>query len=151
MIAIMDHYHQKGFFMVFSSWRQLVVALLVFVPLVVFAEGDAQPLQSDWMQLVKGYRDKATGVEMKEVENGETADSRTITLSIPKSSINNPADIEEVVVYGRRPEKPEPLDITYEWLDDYDNDNYGLVIRLGKNSNWPIRLYIDSSPGFINN
>jgi len=151
MIAIMDHYHQKGFFMVFSSWRQLVVALLVSVPLVVFAEGDAQPLQSDWMQLVKGYRDKATGVEMKEVENGETADSRTITLSIPKSSVNNPADIEEVVVYGRRPEKPEPLDITYEWLDDYDNDNYGLVIRLGKNSNWPIRLYIDSSPGFINN
>jgi hypothetical protein len=147
----MDHYHQKGFYMVFSSWRQLVVALLVSVPLVVFAEGDAQPLQSDWMQLVKGYRDKATGVEMKEVENGETADSRTITLSIPKSSINNPADIEEVVVYGRRPEKPEPLDITYEWLDDYDNDNYGLVIRLGKNSNWPIRLYIDSSPGFINN
>jgi hypothetical protein len=123
----------------------------VSLPLVVFAEGDAQPLQSDWMQLVKGYRDKATGVEMKEVENGETADSRTITLSIPKSSINNPADIEEVVVYGRRPEKPEPLDITYEWLDDYDNDNYGLVIRLGKNSNWPIRLYIDSSPGFINN
>lgn len=151
MIAIMDHYHQKGFFMGFSSWRHTVVALLVSIPLAVLAEGDTQPLESGWMQLVKGYRDKATGVEMKEVENGETADSRTITLSIPKSSINNPADIEEVVVYGRRPEKPEPLDITYEWLDDYDNDNYGLVIRLGKNSNWPIRLYIDSSPGFINN
>ena len=72
-------------------------------------------------------------------------------LSIPKSSINKPSEIEEVVVYGRRPEKPEPLDITYEWLDDYDNDNYGLVIRLGKDSNWPIRLYIDSSPGYIHN
>ena len=50
---------------------------------------------------------------------------------------------------GRKPEKPEPLDISYEWLDDYDNDNYGLVIRLGKNSRWPIRLYLNSSPGFI--
>jgi hypothetical protein len=151
MIAIMDHYYQKGFFMGFSFWRHTVFALLVSIPLAVLAEGDAQPLESGWMNLVKGYRDKATGVEMKEVESGDTADSRTITLSIPKSSISSPGEIEEVVVYGRRPEKPEPLDITYEWLDDYDNDNYGLVIRLGKNSNWPIRLYIDSSPGYINN
>ena len=135
----------------YSCLRHIVVSLLLAVPMAVLAEGDAQPLQSDWMQLVKGYRDKATGVEMKEVENGETSDSRTVTLSIPKSSINKPSDIEEVVVIGRRPEKPEPLDITYEWLDDYDNDNYGLVIRLGKNSNWPIRLYIDSAPGFIDN
>ena len=57
--------------------------------------------------------------------------------------------LEEVVVVGRRPAKPEPLDITYEWLDDYENDNYGLVIRLGKNSNWPIRLYLDSAPGHM--
>ena len=135
----------------FSSWHHMVVALFLSVPLAVLAQGDAQPLQSDWMQLVKGYRDKATGVEMKEVESGATADSRTITLSIPKSSINSPGEIEEVVVYGKRPDKPEPLDISYEWLDDYDNDNYGLVIRLGKNSNWPIRLYIDSSPGYIGN
>ena len=134
-----------------SYWRHILVSLLLAVPLAVLAEDDAQPLQSGWMQLVKGYRDKATGVEMKEVANGETSDSRTITLSIPKSSINKPSDIEEVVVIGRRPEKPEPLDITYEWLDDYDNDNYGLVIRLGKNSNWPIRLYIDSAPGYIDN
>ncbi|MEE4144929.1 MAG: hypothetical protein V2I26_09025 [Halieaceae bacterium] len=103
------------------------------------------------MDLVKGYRDKATGVEMKEVEEGETSGSRTITLSIPKSSINKPSEIEEVMVYGRRPEKPEPLDITYEWLEDYDEDNYGLVIRLGRFPNWPIRLFIDSSPGFIQN
>jgi hypothetical protein len=63
--------------------------------------------------------------------------------------MNHPDTIEEVVVVGRRPEKPEPLDISYEWLDDYDNDNYGLVIRLGKDSNWPIRLYLDSSPGYV--
>ena len=35
-----------------------MLSLLVSIPLAVLAEGDAQPLQSDWMQLVKGYRDK---------------------------------------------------------------------------------------------
>ena len=77
------------------------------------------------------------------------AGTRTVTLAIPKSAMADPADIEEVVVIGRRPEKPEPLDISFEWLDDYDSDNYGLVIRLGKDSNWPIRLYLDSAPGYI--
>ena len=96
----------------FSSWRHIVVSLLVSIPLAVLAEGDAQPLQSDWMQLVKGYRDPGTGVEMREIEYGDDAATRTVTLSIPKSSMANPADIEEVVVVGRRPEKPEPLDIS---------------------------------------
>ena len=128
---------------------QLVLILLLPIPMALTAQEEPQPLQSDWMKLVKGYRDPATGVEMREVEEGAAAGSRTITLSIPKSSMNNPDSIEEVVVVGRRPEKPEPLDITYEWLDDYDNDNYGLIIRLGKDSNWPIRLYLDSAPGYV--
>lgn len=129
--------------------RWIVRSVMLFMPLVVMAEGAGQSLQSDWMQLVKGYRDPATGVETREVEYGDEAGVRTVTLAIPKSSVADPDSIEEVIVVGRRPEKPEPLDITYEWLDDYDNDNYGLVIRLGKNSNWPFRLYLDSTPGFI--
>jgi hypothetical protein len=128
---------------------QFALTLILAIPLALMAQDEPQPLTSDWMKLVKGYRDPATGVEMREVEEGDTSGSRTITLSIPKSSMSNPDTIEEVVVVGRRPEKPEPLDITYEWLDDYENDNYGLVIRLGKDSNWPIRLYLDSSPGYV--
>ncbi len=137
--------------MAYSACRYILFSLLLAMPLAVLAEGDAPSLESDWMQLVKGYRDPATGVEMKEVEKGEGADSRTVTLAIPKSAINKPGEIEEVVVIGRRPEKPEPLDISFEWVDDYDKDNYGLIIRLGKNSNWPIRLFIDSGPGYIDN
>ena len=60
----------------------------------------------------------------------------------------HPSDIEEVVVIGRKPAKPEPLDISYEWVDDYDNDRYGLLIHIPKDSEWPIRLYINSSAGF---
>ena len=70
--------------------------------------------------------------EFFEIEEGEDSGTQKITLSIPKSAISDPDMIEEVVVIGRKPEEPEPLDISYEWLDDYDNDSYGLVIRLGK-------------------
>ena len=99
--------------------------------------------------LVKGYMGETRGTELREIEDeGET---RTVTLAIPKKSMSHPDEIEEVVVVGRRPEKPEPIDIEYEWLDDYENDNYGLVIRLGKNSNWPIRFYLNSDPGFTRN
>jgi hypothetical protein len=128
---------------------KLSLTLLLALPLLLVAQDEALPLQSGWMELVKGQRDPATGVEMREVKEENAGETRTVTLSIPKTSMNHPDTIEEVVVVGRRPEKPEPLDISYEWLDDYDNDNYGLVIRLGKDSNWPIRLYLDSSPGYV--
>lgn len=135
----------------YSSCRQVLTALALAIPLSALAQNEPPPLKSDWLQLVKGYRDPATGVEMRDIEYEDAPGARTITLAIPKSSMRNPDEIEEIVVVGRRPEKPEPLDISYEWLDDYENDNYGLVIRLGRNSNWPIRLFLDSSPGFINN
>jgi hypothetical protein len=107
------------------------------------------PIQSDWLELVKGYKGATLGAELREIEDDE--DGRTVTLAIPKESIEHPDEIEEVVVVGRKPDKPEPLQIDYEWLDDYENDNYGLVIRLGKDSRWPIRLYLNSDPGFTRN
>lgn len=128
---------------------KLSLTLLLALPLLLVAQDEALPLQSGWMELVKGQRDPATGVEMREVEEENAGETRTVTLSIPKTSMNHPDTIEEVVVIGRRPEKPEPLDISYEWLDDYDNDSYGLVIRFGKDTKWPIRLYLDSSPGYV--
>ena len=128
---------------------KLSLTLLLALPVLLVAQDVPLPLESGWMELVKGNRDPTTGVEMREVEEGKTGEAHTLVLAIPKSSMNHPDTIEEVVVVGKRPEKPVPLDITYEWLNDYDNDNYGLVIHLGKNSNWPIRLYLDSSPGYV--
>tara|TARA_R110001599_G_scaffold353815_1_gene598832 strand:+ start:78378 stop:78788 length:411 start_codon:yes stop_codon:yes gene_type:complete len=128
---------------------KLSLTLLLALPLLLVAQDVPLPLESGWMELVKGNRDPGTGVEMREVEEGKPGEAHTLVLAIPKSSMNHPDTIEEVVVIGKRPEKPVPLDITYEWLNDYDNDNYGLVIHLGKNSNWPIRLYLDSSPGYV--
>lgn len=131
-----------------NCWQSIFWALLL-VPLAVLAQTDDVLLESDWMELVKGSRDEAFGAELREIEDSDDGDSHEITLAIPKSAISHPDAIEEVVVIGRRPEKPEPLDITYEWLDDYDSDNYGLVIRLGKDTKWPIRLYLNSDPGYM--
>jgi len=108
-------------------------------------------MQTGWMDFVKGSRDSASGTEVVGVEKDGADGKQTVTLAIPKRALPNPADIEEVVVIGQAPEKPEPTDmhISYEWISDYDEDNYGLVIRLDKDTNWPIRLYLNSNPGFV--
>lgn len=129
--------------------RRILTALFLLVPLAALAQERPEPLQSDWLELVKGSRGKTMGVELREVEE-DSSGARTLTLSIPKSAMPGPDSIEEVVVVGRKPEKPEPLfDVSYEWVDDYDHDNYGLVIRLSKDSQWPIRLFMYSNTGFI--
>ena len=75
-----------------------------------------------------------------------------MVIAIPKVAMENPEDMEEVVVIGQAPEKidfdfiPE---FQYEWVDDYDNDYYGLLIRLDEDSDMPLRLYINSDEGFI--
>jgi len=131
-----------------SCWVAVVLGI-VLIPLAVMAQNGTEPLESDWLELVKGYRGDTLGTELVEIEDGEVEGTQKITLAIPKTSMRHPDEIEEVVVIGRKPEEPEPLDITYEWLDDYDNDKYGLVIRLGKNTRWPIRLYMNSDAGFV--
>jgi hypothetical protein len=121
---------------------------LSLLPLAAAAEEDAI-LKTDWIELVKGYKGQTVGTEVRDIEENEADGTRKITLAIPKGAIESPAEIEEVVVIGRKPEEPEPLlDFRLEWLDDYDNDNYGLIIYLSKDSNWPIRLYMSSEAGF---
>ena len=143
---------QRGFTMRSRNFWQSTACTLLLSLAALAAHTAEDTVQTGWMELIKGSRDSTVGAEVVEVEAGDTADTQKITLAIPKKSIANPDDIEEVVVIGQRPEKPEkpePLDISFEWLDDYDSDNYGLLIRLGKDSNWPIRLYLDSAPGYI--
>lgn len=104
-------------------------------------------LESDWLELVKGHKGQSMGVELREIEAGEEDGTRKVTLAIPKTAMDHPDTIEEVRVVGRKPEESEPLNIKYEWVSDYDDDNYGLVIHIGE-GNWPIRLFMDSNSGF---
>ena len=102
----------------------------------------AEELLSDWIQPVQGAKEKNLGAEMSAVdESGE--EGRTVTISIPKASLDNQSQIEEVIIYGQREDRSEPrLDIRHEWLSDYDRDHYGLVLYLGKEGNIPLRLYL---------
>jgi hypothetical protein len=129
----------------YKGIKALLPVVLLVSATTLAQEGTS--LQSDWLELVKGHKGDALGVELREIEAGEEEGSRTVTLAVPKTSIEHPDAIEEVVVVGRKPDDPEPLNIKYEWVSDYDDDNYGLIIHLG-DSNWPIRLYMNSSPGF---
>ncbi len=90
------------------------------------------------------------GAEVRSVETDHEEGYQRVILAIPKDAVSSPDTIEEVVVIGRKPEKPEPLlDVEYQWLDDYDSGNYGLLIRIGGMEKLPIRLYLDSGQGFI--
>jgi len=129
-------------------WLRHALLLALLLSPAGFAGG---PMESDWLELVKGYKESTMGAEIREIEDGDTADTQQVTIAIPKTAIGDPGAIEEVLVMGRRPDAPEasePIDITFEWVDDYDNDNYGLVIRFGRDSNWPIRLFMNADAGF---
>jgi len=114
------------------------------------ARADDSAMQTGWMDFVKGSRDSESGTEVVSVDKNGTDGTQTVTLAIPKRAVNDPSAIEEVVVIGQAPEKSEPkdMDISYEWISDYDKDNYGLIIRLDKDTDWPIRLYLNSKPGY---
>jgi hypothetical protein len=118
-------------------WLPLVAALLLVEP--ALAQSDKDILKTDWIEQTRGYHEQSVGAQVRRIESEGAEDQRKITVSIPKTSIKHPEFIEEVVVVGKKPGESEPLlDARIEWLDDYDNDNdnYGLVIHLGKNSNW---------------
>lgn len=123
-----------------------MLASMALLSLYSLAQEGAS-LESDWIELVKGFKGETMGVEVNEIQPGDTEGSTRVYIAVPKVSMGHPDTIEEVLVVGQAPEESEPLDIEYEWVYDYDDDNYGLVVHLGE-SNWPIRLYMNSSPGY---
>lgn len=106
--------------------------------------------KSGWLEQQPGYLDATIGVQVREVEEATEEGGRSVTLAIPKDVIEDTAAIEEVVVVGRMPEEPEPLmNARVEWLKDLDDENYGLLIHLGKEANWPLRLYMSAEHGYL--
>lgn len=120
----------------YATLKTLLCTLLL-APVAQAAE-----VQTDWIEPTTGQSEKTLGVSVKSVEPDASGDSK-VTLSIPKSALGGEPEMEEVVVVGRKPDKTEQrLDIRHEWVADYDKDNYGLVLYLGKDGNVPLRLYL---------
>lgn len=132
---------------------RLVRSLCFCAAIAVAPTALTQPVSSEtgWLELVKGHLDEGSGTGVREVEPGEVEGERKITLAIPKKRLGvSSSELEEVRVIGRR---PEPLDLMpdfrYEWVADYDNEHYGLIIHLRDDGSMPLRLYMESSTGYI--
>ena len=131
--------------------RILIAAFLVL--LSKSALGDTIGMQSDWLELVKGERCEASGAEIMGVSQDGDTGHHTVLLRLPKANMDKQPDIEEVRVVARAPEKAEMPELFPEletrWVDDYDNDHYGLLVKLKSDQRVPIRLFLSSGAGFL--
>ncbi len=127
-----------------------LLSLALLVPNASAQDEDAPKpgMETDWLEFVKGYKGSVMGAEVREVEQGQSG--QKLVIAIPKESMADPDTIEEVRVVGKAPQEIDLIpEFEYEWVDDYDNDFYGLVIRFSDDTRWPIRLYLHSDTGFI--
>lgn len=130
------------------SKRIVVTALLLmFVGLPQNgALAQSLGMQSDWLELVKGHRDGSTGAQVMDISEDSSTGDQTVMVKIPKVSMDD--DMEEVKVVGQMPEEFEMPDVLPEletqWVDDYDNDHYGLLVKLKKDQKVPFRLFFSA-------
>lgn len=128
---------------------RLPVLAAAFLASLATAQDKAM-LKSDWLDLVKGYRGEKLGLEVKESRIDPETGKRHLVIAVPKISVGDADVMEEVLVVGRRPERPDLLpDLEYEWVEDYDNDFYGLLVRFTEDQQTPLRLYFSSEAGFL--
>lgn len=114
------------------------------------AAQDKAMLESDWLDLVRGHRGEKMGLEVKESRIDPETGKRHLVIAVPKVSVGDANVMEEVLVVGRRPERPDLLpDLEFEWVEDYDNDFYGLLVRFTEDQQTPLRLYFSSEAGFL--
>lgn len=128
--------------------RYLVRVFLGFSMLVLSAQAQESIRQSDWMDLVVGFRDGATGAEVREVKRGEQAGERHVIIAMPKVEMDAQM-MEEVLVLGHKPEEaggPLLENFSFEWLDPLDDEHYGLLLRFTESGDWPIRLFLHTGP-----
>jgi hypothetical protein len=133
----------------------LVVALSATGPALgqSTTKKDSELLQTDWMEFVKGYRDEASGLQVREVIRDEQTGGMQVQIAVPKVSMSGVSDMEEVRVVGQRPQEIDLKkwlpQFEYEWVDDYDNEHYGLLVRFKENQRLPLRLFFSSDSGFL--
>ncbi|WP_373083119.1 hypothetical protein [Zhongshania sp.] len=91
-----------------------------------------------------GFVDESTGAKVEAIERGEQSGEYRVLISIPGKGDSAPIEIEEVLVSAPTV-TPDLEDIApptrYEFVKDYSADRYGLYIYIGKNKDWPFRIY----------
>lgn len=119
--------------------------ITTFLGAIAFAQSPG--MDTGWMELVKGHIDSELGAEVRQVDENPETGERSITIRIPKEALQDEAMMEEVMVIGQAPNKIE-LDLpTFEteWIDNYDSEYYGLLVRLKDGPETPIRLFFNAA------
>ena len=129
-----------------KSLAYLLPASLVLVAAAGFSQITPE-METGWMDLVKGSMDTEGGAQVREVSSDSETGERRITIAIPKDLIDDVAMMEEVTVIGRAPDKIEINlpDFETEWIDGYDSEYYGLLVRLKDGPETPIRLFFSAA------
>ena len=115
----------------------------LFVVLTGFMAA-ALAIESGDIESRVGFIDESTGAKVEAVERGEQSGEYRVLISIPGKDGAAPVEIEEVLVSA--PRTDPDVDNTaapsrYEFVNDYSADRYGLYIYIGKNKDWPFRIY----------
>ena len=120
-----------------SSW--------VLIGLLTILSPTLSALETDWLELKEGHEGQKIRAKVQRIKlpGLDGAGGQHVTVTIPKGELESTDKVHEVVVVGKRGDKEETLAGThYEWAEDYENDNYGLIIKLDKMENFPIRVYL---------
>jgi hypothetical protein len=113
----------------------------------------AAELQTQWIEPVEGFHEDILGVEITAVEpvaaQEGVPEGTQVKIMVPKAMLGDRDDIQEIIVIGKKPEEDKKPQVTipHKWVADYDKDNYGLVVYLGKDGKLPFRLYFNIPEG----
>ncbi|NRB38745.1 MAG: hypothetical protein HRU20_09805 [Pseudomonadales bacterium] len=101
-------------------------------------------LETQWIEFEQGFIEKGMGAQLQDIQYDEAKNQQILSIDIPKKSLGEYRDIEEVVVIGIRDEKKPPQPIAFshiEWIENPDADHYGILLRIHKDIPFPLRLY----------
>lgn len=128
-----------------------IAALLSLLLVVISARGD-DVLQTNWIEMVRGFQDTESGVQVRDVTKDDTGVTH-LEIAIPKIRMSDVANMEEVRVIGQRKEEFDFRNLIpqfeYEWVDDYDNNFYGLLVHFKEEPKTPLRLFFSAESGFL--
>src|SRR6056297_822195 len=132
-----------------GTFLAAAASLLLFM--AVGARGD-ELLQTNWIEMVRGFQDADSGIRVREVTQDDSGATH-LQIAIPKVGMAGVMDMEEVRVIGQRPQEFEFRnllpELEYEWVDDYDNNFYGLLVHFKGGPKTPLRLFFSAESGFL--
>ena len=118
--------------------RAGVVVLLASFASVNLAENSAY--DSDWLSPEEGFEESKMGARIDSVTEMKKSGIQRIVISLPEADLA----IEEVIVLGKRIDKPEiEQPKRFEYVNDLETGRRGIVIYLGKRQKFALKFNYD--------